>query len=160
MINSIKFFVICRIYLRQHYIFNACRSLNTKFHDIFKTDRKWSLIFRPLIASKIYIFSTKEHFSWQFDEQMIWRPHQVAELLINSKETYTTDDAKQLSIQQRKCIFADEVTLDIFNDDFYTYTDCMLECRLKKCIEYCKCSPPFYRPCETKVPCLFLHAVE
>lgn len=59
------------------------------------------------------------------------------------KQTYTTEDAKQLSIVQRKCIFPDEVKLDIYRNE-YTFTACMKECRINKCMKFCKCLPPFY----------------
>lgn len=61
------------------------------------------------------------------------------------KQTYTTEDARQLSVLQRKCIFPDELKLDIYSDE-YTFTSCMKECRIAKCLRFCKCIPPFYKP--------------
>lgn len=69
----------------------------------------------------------------------------AAELLISMKQTYTTEDAKQLTIGQRKCIFPNEIKLDYFDGE-YTFTNCMKECRIKNCLKYCDCIPPFYRP--------------
>lgn len=99
-----------------------------------------------MVPSKLFVHSHSEHFGWDFRPQIIWDPELSAELLISMKQTYTTEDARQLSIVQRKCIFPDEVRLDIYNDDEYTFTSCMKECRIKKCMKLCKCVPPFYRP--------------
>jgi len=67
------------------------------------------------------------------------------EVRISKKNTYTTDDARQLSIGQRKCIFSDEVKLNYF-PDAYTFSSCMKQCRMNKAIKLCKCNPPFYKP--------------
>jgi hypothetical protein len=47
---------------------------------------------------------------------------------------------------QRKCIFPEEVKLQYYTGDNYTFTGCMKECRMKKCLKFCKCLPPFYHP--------------
>lgn len=70
------------------------------------------------------------------------------DLLISMKQIYTTEDAKQLSISQRKCVFPSEIILDYFEAE-YTFTSCMIECRIKNCLKYCDCIPPFYRPLRT-----------
>lgn len=67
------------------------------------------------------------------------------EVRISKKNTYTTDDARQLSIGQRKCIFSDEIKLNYF-PDAYTFSSCMKQCRMNKAIKLCKCNPPFYKP--------------
>lgn len=100
----------------------------------------------PLTPVHIYVHSHAENFGWDFRPQIDWHPPFSTELLISMKQTYTTEDARQLSIVQRKCIFPDELRLGIYDDDEYTFTSCMKECRVKKCIQYCRCVPPFYRP--------------
>lgn len=47
-----------------------------------------------------------------------------ADLLITMKQIYTTEDTKQLSIGQRKCIFSDEFKLDYYEGE-YTFSSCM-----------------------------------
>lgn len=121
------------------------RIRNQHFHDLFETDKKWALFFRPTQESKIFVHSHFENFGWDFRPHIVWEPDFAAELLISLKQTYTTEDARQLSIGQRKCIFPDEVKLDIYNEE-YTFTSCMKECRLKKSMKFCRCIPPFYRP--------------
>lgn len=122
-----------------------CRIRNQHFHDLFETDKKWALFFRPTQESKIFVHSHFENFGWDFRPHIVWEPDFAAELLISMKQTYTTKDAKQLSIGQRKCIFPDEIKLDIYTEE-YTFTSCMKECRMKKSMKFCKCIAPFYPP--------------
>lgn len=124
---------------------NSSRVKAENFHELFETDKKWALFFTPKRESKIFVHSHLEHFGWDFRPYVIWEPDFAADLLISMKQTYTTEDAKQLSIAQRKCIFPDEGKLDYYDQE-YTFTACMLECRIRKSMQYCHCIPPFYRP--------------
>lgn len=119
------------------------RNLNKKFHELFETDKKWALVFAPKREAKIFVHSHLENFGWDFRPHVNWEPSFTVELLISMKQTYTTDDARQLSTGQRKCYFPDEFTLEFYRDE-YTFTSCMKECRIRKCIEFCGCVPPFY----------------
>lgn len=121
------------------------RTMNEKFHELFETDKKWALFFTPKREAKIFVHSHMENFGWDFRPHVVWEPDFAAELLISMKQTYTTEDAKQLTIGQRKCIFPDEVKLGVYEGE-YTFTSCMKECRMKKCVKFCGCIPPFYRP--------------
>ncbi|XP_046802644.1 sodium channel protein Nach [Lucilia cuprina] len=114
-------------------------------HDLYETDKKWALFFVPNSTVKIFIFSNEEYFGQDFNPQIEWSENQVVEVRISKKNTYTTDDARQLSIGQRKCIFHDEIKLKYFPEE-YTFSSCMKECRMKKAIKLCKCNPPFYKP--------------
>lgn len=51
-----------------------------------------------ILNQQVYIHSNREYFGWDFSPQLSWEPNQVSEILISMKETYTTEDAKQLSI--------------------------------------------------------------
>ncbi|XP_064537003.1 sodium channel protein Nach [Drosophila montana] len=119
-------------------------------HDLYETDKKWALFFLPNSTSRIFIFSNEEYFGSDFNAQIDWTEDQLVEVRISKKNTYTTDDARQLSIGQRKCIFSDEVKLNYFQDA-YTFSSCMKQCRMNKAIKLCKCNPPFYKPI-TNVP--------
>lgn len=66
----------------------------------------------------------------------------VEKVSFSVKHTYTTEDARQLSIRQRRCIFVDERRLETSN--IYTYTACMRQCRMQQCQSFCKCVPHFY----------------
>ncbi|XP_055383286.1 sodium channel protein Nach [Condylostylus longicornis] len=114
-------------------------------HDLYETDKKWSLQFLLNQTSRIYIFSHEEYFEAGFKHQLVWEKRNEDSILISKKNTYTTDDAKQLSIKQRKCIFPDEVKLSYFKEE-YTFSSCMKECRINKAYKLCKCNPPFYKP--------------
>lgn len=121
------------------------RTRRTTFNDLFETDKKWSLFFKPKLKSRIFVHSHQENFGWDYRPQIEWDLETSSELLISMKQTYTTEDARQLSVLQRKCIFPDELKLDIYSDE-YTFTSCMKECRIEKCLRFCKCIPPFYKP--------------
>lgn len=98
-----------------------------------------------VVATQIFIFSNEEYFGSDFNAQIDWTDDQLVEVRISKKNTYTTDDARQLSIGQRKCIFRDEVKLNYFPDS-YTFSSCMKQCRMTKAIKLCKCNPSFYKP--------------
>lgn len=42
--------------------------------------------------------------------QLIW-DSKVDKIMFSFKQTYTTEDTRQLSVKQRRCIFEDEVQL-------------------------------------------------
>lgn len=132
--------------------FLLIRTLTNKYHELFETDKKWALFFTPKREAKIYVHSHLENFGWDFRPHVIWEPDFAAELLISMKQTYTTEDAKQLTIGQRKCIFPDEEKLEYYEGE-YTFTSCMKECRIKKCLQFCNCIPPFYRPIRMTFEC-------
>lgn len=60
------------------------------------------------------------------------------------KETKTDGNARDLSLQQRKCIFANEMKLKYYKNEAYSYSGCMKECRIDKAMLLCGCIPPFY----------------
>ncbi|XP_017112672.1 sodium channel protein Nach [Drosophila elegans] len=122
-------------------------------HDLYETDKKWALFFVPNSTSRIFIFSNEEYFGSDFNAQIDWSETQLVEVRISKKNTYTTDDARQLSIGQRKCIFSDEVKLKYF-PDAYTFSSCMKQCRMNKAIKLCKCNPPFYKPIANVPMCM------
>ncbi|XP_054086712.1 sodium channel protein Nach [Zeugodacus cucurbitae] len=121
-------------------------------HDLYETDKKWALYFVPNGTAKVFIFSNEEYFGSDFNAQIEWEDNQKVEARISKKNTYTTDDARQLTIGQRKCIFYDEVKLQYFPEG-YTFSSCMKECRMKRAIKFCKCNPPFYKPISSVPTC-------
>jgi amiloride-sensitive sodium channel len=115
-------------------------------NDLFETDKKWSLTFVPMVSSKVYVHSIDEVTG--YDARPIF-DHDIGyaiTLLITMKQTYTTDDARQLSIGQRKCIFPNEKRLKYYKDDVYSFSQCMKQCRLERSNFFCQCIPPFYVP--------------
>ncbi|XP_067641904.1 sodium channel protein Nach isoform X2 [Eurosta solidaginis] len=151
--------ITCCTHFRTVYTENGiCFAFNSRFksqekedvsgdapHDLYETDKKWALHFIPNGTAKVYIFSNEEYFGQDFNAQILWEDNQKVEARISKKSTYTTDDARQLTIGQRKCIFYDEVKLQYFPEG-YTFSSCMKECRMKRAIKFCKCNPPFYKP--------------
>lgn len=112
---------------------------------MLKKQRESSRDLTDTLHGQVYIFSNEEYFGADFNAQIDWAQDTLVEVRISKKNTYTTDDARQLSIGQRKCIFSDEVKLSYF-PDAYTFSSCMKQCRMAKAIKLCKCNPPFYKP--------------
>ncbi|XP_037874750.1 sodium channel protein Nach [Bombyx mori] len=111
---------------------------------IHETDAKWSFMFnsdRKNTTFDIYIHSTEEMAGLEQSAQHSW-DYRVEKVSFSVKHTYTTDDARQLSIRQRRCVFADELHLDTSN--IYTYSACMRQCRMRRSRSFCKCVPHFY----------------
>ncbi|KXJ73511.1 hypothetical protein RP20_CCG015653 [Aedes albopictus] len=135
-----------------------CYGFNAKFYDtmaqwerstdlnyLYETDKKWGLTIQPSRPSNIYLHSHNEISGLEFQPLTQWEDGFGIGILISMKETYTTEDARQLSVGQRKCIFPNEVKPKYYRDD-YTFSGCMKECRMQKCLKYCRCIPPFYAP--------------
>lgn len=122
------------------------RVKNDHINDLFETDKKWALTFVPTQSAKVFVHSVDEVTSADFRPTFVWDVGFAIELLITMKQTYTTDDARQLTIGQRKCIFPDEIKLKYYKDDIYSFSACMKYCRMKKANKLCKCIPPFYMP--------------
>ncbi|XP_030023452.2 sodium channel protein Nach-like [Manduca sexta] len=111
---------------------------------IHETDAKWSIMFntdRKNTTFDIYIHSTEEMAGLEQSAQHSW-DRRVEKVSFSVKHTYTTEDARQLSIRQRRCIFADEQRLE--TSKVYTYSACMRQCRMQRCRSFCKCVPHFY----------------
>lgn len=56
--------------------------------------------------------------------------------------TASTPSVRELSIHQRKCVFRDEILLDVNN--IYNPTACMMQCKFGEVIEKCNCILPGY----------------
>ncbi|KAJ0179941.1 hypothetical protein K1T71_004532 [Dendrolimus kikuchii] len=132
---------------------------------IHETDAKWSFMFNSdhqNTTIDIYIHSTEEMAGLEQSAQHSW-DHRVEKVSFSVKHTYTTEDARQLSIRQRRCVFADEQHLETSN--VYTYSACMRQCRMQKSRSLCKCVPHFYpalkgyRQCTIReLECIAKHA--
>ncbi|XP_047985980.1 sodium channel protein Nach-like isoform X2 [Leguminivora glycinivorella] len=111
---------------------------------IHETDAKWSFLFnsyRNDTIIDIYIHATEEMAGLEQSAQHSW-DRRVEKVSFSVKHTYTTEDARQLSVRQRRCVFADEQKLETSN--IYTYSACMRQCRMQQCRAACKCVPHFY----------------
>lgn len=109
---------------------------------LWKLSLTWlTLIQIPLL--QIYIHSTEETAGLEQSAQHSW-DRRVEKVSFSVKHTYTTEDARQLSIRQRRCVFADEQKLE--TSSIYTYSTCMRQCRMQRSRSFCKCVPHFYPP--------------
>lgn len=97
--------------------------------------------FRKTILFQIYILNSDEMAGIDTNPQHIW-DFTMRSISFSVKQTYTTDDTKQLSLKQRRCIFPDERKLEI--DHIYTHTACARQCRMDTSMKLCNCVPFFY----------------
>lgn len=89
----------------------------------------------------MYIHSFSEEIVADSAPHHLWNKR-VGKIMFSPKETYTTEEARQLSIQQRHCVFHDEIPL--ITDDIYTFGGCMTQCRMNMARDKCGCVPHFY----------------
>ncbi|XP_014258442.1 sodium channel protein Nach-like isoform X2 [Cimex lectularius] len=117
-----------------------------KVKEIYETDSKWSLMFNAenissVISYNIYIHDSEELPSAEMAPQHIW-VKTTNKIYFAARMTYTTNDTRQLTAKQRKCIFKDEVNLRTYPE--YSYWACMTDCRMRYSMEKCSCVPFFY----------------
>jgi hypothetical protein len=62
---------------------------------------------------------------------------------LGALSTYTTEEARELDVHQRKCRFPEDNNLRI--SPVYTFNFCQMECRMKIARGFCGCVPHFYR---------------
>ncbi|XP_045473290.1 sodium channel protein Nach-like [Harmonia axyridis] len=134
-----------------------CYTFNSRHHEkrnensppfkeekIKETDLKWSLAFTVKntdINIPIYMLNSDEIAGIDTPPQHVW-DFTMKSISFAVRQTYTTEDTRQLSIKQRRCIFADERKLEI--DYMYTYTACTRQCRIDSSMKLCGCVPFFY----------------
>ncbi|XP_046673202.1 sodium channel protein Nach-like [Homalodisca vitripennis] len=125
-----------------------------KPHLIHETDSKWAMIVNILNVEqnnvRVYIHSADEGPSLDLAPQHVWK-RTINKIQFSAKHTYTTDDARQLSVRQRHCVFPREVQL--LSDTNYTYSTCMVECRMRRAKALCGCVPFFYQEFDTFPHC-------
>lgn len=134
---------------QQHKCFSEIffrRLKNDRINSLLETDKRWAISFVLNHPSKVYLHSAEEVSGFDFRPQFLWEEGLTVDLLITMKQTYTTEDAKQLTIGQRKCIFQGEIDLNYHKSDIYSLSACMIQCRMQKANKLCKCIPPFYEP--------------
>lgn len=122
------------------------RLKNDHINNLLETDRKWSISFILSSPSEVYIHSTEEVLGYDTRAQFLYEENYSVDLLISMKQTYTTEDTKQLSITQRKCLYQGEVDLTYYKNDIYSLSACVKQCRMQRAFQRCKCIPPFYKP--------------
>lgn len=91
---------------------------------------------------QIFIRNTDDMIIMDSSPQHVWT-RRIAKISFNSKQTYTTEGARQLTIKQRKCVFPDEIPLK--TDYIYTFSACMIQCRMETSRRLCGCVPWFYQ---------------
>lgn len=122
------------------------RVKNEVINNLFETDKKWAIDFVLNHPSQVYLHSTEEVSGYDTRPQFLYEPLTAVDLLISMKQTYTTADAGQLTVGQRKCIFQGEIEVNYYKNDTYSLSVCMKNCRMLNAAKLCKCILPFYKP--------------
>lgn len=65
---------------------------------MYETDKKWALNIKIKVNSKVFIHSYEESPGFDYRPQFTWEVNDAVSVLISMKQTYTTEDAKQLSV--------------------------------------------------------------
>lgn len=91
---------------------------------------------------QIFIHNTDDMLIVDTLPHHLWT-RRIAKIFFDSKQTYTTEGARQLTIKQRKCVYPDEISL--VTDNIYTFTACMIQCRMDTSRKLCGCVPWFYK---------------
>lgn len=129
------------------HIFLSPNRVQMKQDDVIsETDRRWELQMKLKRKSKVFLHSHDDVTSFEMIALYDLFESENVESLISMRQTYTTDDARQLTVKQRKCIFQDEVDLKYYRNDIYSLSVCMIKCRMQKALKLCNCIPPFYAP--------------
>ena len=65
---------------------------------------------------------------------------------VSAASTYSTPEVRALKKEQRQCLFEDEQALKIANSKVsrYSYSNCLVQCRLEHMDKLCHCAPYFY----------------
>ncbi|XP_021941869.1 sodium channel protein Nach-like isoform X2 [Zootermopsis nevadensis] len=77
-------------------------------------------------------------------------PRKEAFLQVSAASTYSTKEVRDLSRQQRQCLFEDEQSLGNSSDSTrpihggYSYSNCLVQCRVEHMDRLCQCAPYFY----------------
>jgi amiloride-sensitive sodium channel len=62
-------------------------------------------------------------------------------LELNAVSFFTEKAVRHFDVNDRKCIFKDEISA-LYNA--YTYSDCIVDCKVKNIWDTCGCQPFFY----------------
>nr|CAD7403909.1 unnamed protein product [Timema cristinae] len=78
---------------------------------------------------------------------IILAPKKEAFLQVSAAATYSTSNVRLLSTSQRQCLFKDERHLNMSlenTNSTYSYSNCLIKCRLEHMERLCNCTPYFY----------------
>ncbi|XP_026466624.1 pickpocket protein 11-like [Ctenocephalides felis] len=97
------------------------------------------------IKNKLFVLSPDGYFSIDFYTVMDWqiKSNSQLEITVQMKSIYASDDFKQLSLSQRKCILKEDNFKMGTRNEQYSYSLCMRECRAQRALKICKCIPHF-----------------
>jgi amiloride-sensitive sodium channel len=111
-------------------------------HTVHRFNGDSNFVIMILSVKQVYLQSTEDLPVTEVRPQHVW-DQKIQSINFSPKQTYTTEKTRQLTLQQRKCVFDDEITL--LTSDTYTYNSCIIQCHMELARRLCKCVPFFYR---------------
>lgn len=97
----------------------------------------------PVSLVQVYLHSSNE--TADFASQRLESPAGSYKTLdISALSIYSSTEAADLRVEQRRCRFLHETNLVL--SPVYSYNLCRNECRMKLAFDRCGCVPHFYRP--------------
>lgn len=103
-----------------------------------------SLTFETFQPAKIFIHSREESIISQNTNVMQTKLGMSSKIYISMQRTFTDDDAKELEINQRKCVFDGEIESKFYPSEKYSMSRCLRDCKIAKSLQFCGCLSPFY----------------
>ncbi|CAO1377745.1 unnamed protein product [Diamesa serratosioi] len=122
---------------------------NEVFNDrlnVLHRNGEWTFEISLQQESLIYMNSADEILNYETQPIYESNSEKEANIYISMTKTRTDENARDLSLGQRKCIFDNEMKMKYYKDEVYSYSGCMKECRIDKVMLLCGCIPPFYSP--------------
>ncbi|KAG4071952.1 hypothetical protein HA402_006113 [Bradysia odoriphaga] len=107
------------------------------------------------IGTVVLIFDANDYpdqFSGAVREKII-SPEQEVYLSLNPTLIRGSRSMKTFEISSRNCVFNEEINLVFAN--FYSFSECLLTCRITNIIETCGCTPPQYTNLFNSSTCTF-----
>lgn len=89
----------------------------------------------------IMIHNSYDYPDWS-DQSLLLGMKVMAQLGMNPTLTHSSSDLRSLSVKERGCYYKDEFPLQNFG--YYTYQNCLTECRMNLSRYYCGCIPVIY----------------
>lgn len=105
-----------------------------------------SLSFELKVPAKIYLNPTEESLHFEQVPVSYTELETSIDMTISMQQTKNDRSVEDLSINQRKCVFSDEVELKHFKNEPYTLAGCLRDCKVDLALDFCGCLPPFHPP--------------
>ncbi|KAG5682554.1 hypothetical protein PVAND_011899 [Polypedilum vanderplanki] len=97
-------------------------------------------------ASKLFVHSRDEFLNHQTHFVTTIQENKSIGVLFSMRQTHTDENARDLRLYQRKCLFANEKPSKLYSNKRYSNAGCLRDCRIENVQKTCGCLSPFFRP--------------